>query len=395
MKNKPRIAVITKYFSPVTAGIETNIQETYRELAHMGWDVTIYTSRDTLSQKNVLPEKEVVMGLKVVRLSHLRFPLLLQVPGVADLLCLHNFNVFPHALLYLSIWLRRLMGMPTPGVFMTPHGGYTPEWPTFSSPVRLLKKYYHAGLGKFFLNTLTGQIRAISTWEHDELVRCGIQKSSLVTIPNGLSSEALSGSTRAITPAVRQLVEQSGDYLLAIGRLAPIKNYHTVLRALALVKSPSLKLLIIGPIEDRDYLRYLEHLAKSLGLSDRLVLGGVVRGADKYYLIRHARAFLHLSRWESFCNSAYESMSQKTLTIVADNTALSSLVQDGVTGIKVKTFDYQALAKVLSSLSSPQGKKLVSQIKTNLAKTHFNSWSDTAKLMGSAYQKLLRSYVQK
>jgi len=163
---------------------------------------------------------------------------------------------------------------------------------------------------------------------------------------------------------VRQLVEQSGDYLLAIGRLAPIKNYHTVLRALALVKSPSLKLLIIGPIEDRDYLRYLEHLAKSLGLSDRLVLGGVVRGADKYYLIRHARAFLHLSRWESFCNSAYESMSQKTLTIVADNTALSSLVQDGVTGIKVKTFDYQALAKVLSSLSSPQGKKLVSQIKT-------------------------------
>ena len=41
-----RLHVITRYFYPVAAGIETNILETYSILASRGWDITIHTSKD-------------------------------------------------------------------------------------------------------------------------------------------------------------------------------------------------------------------------------------------------------------------------------------------------------------------------------------------------------------
>ena len=41
-----KIHVITKYFYPVAAGIETNILETYSVLVKKGWDVTVHTSKD-------------------------------------------------------------------------------------------------------------------------------------------------------------------------------------------------------------------------------------------------------------------------------------------------------------------------------------------------------------
>ena len=45
MKNTQphKIDIVVKYFYPVTAGIETNIMETYRFLVENGWDVTLHT----------------------------------------------------------------------------------------------------------------------------------------------------------------------------------------------------------------------------------------------------------------------------------------------------------------------------------------------------------------
>jgi CO dehydrogenase/acetyl-CoA synthase epsilon subunit len=56
---KPTIHVITKYFYPVAAGIETNILETYSKLASK-WDITIHASADEYLYKNSNMKKPTI-----------------------------------------------------------------------------------------------------------------------------------------------------------------------------------------------------------------------------------------------------------------------------------------------------------------------------------------------
>src|SRR3989344_961474 len=96
---KKKINAIVKFFYPVAAGIETNMLETYSILAKKGWDVTIYTTKDTHIEKNLLKDKETIRGLKVVRLRYWQFATLKFNWRQADLIAIHNFNLLPQILL--------------------------------------------------------------------------------------------------------------------------------------------------------------------------------------------------------------------------------------------------------------------------------------------------------
>lgn len=110
MKQK-HIDVIVKYFYPVAAGIETNIIETYSVLAKKGWSVTIHTSKDTLTEKNILLLKENIRGLTVKRYPYKWYGYIPSINwATTDLVCLHNFNIVPHGYLLFYSWIRSLLG---------------------------------------------------------------------------------------------------------------------------------------------------------------------------------------------------------------------------------------------------------------------------------------------
>ena len=71
---------------------------------------------------------------------------------------------------------------------------------------------------------------------------------------------------------------------------------------------------------------------------------GVIRGIDKYYLMRHAIAMVHMALWESYGNVLREGMSQGLICITSNVYNMPLLVKDGTNGFLVPSGDYKLMA---------------------------------------------------
>ncbi len=386
MHQRNKIDVIVKYSHPVAAGIEVNTLETYSVLAKEGWEVTFHTSKDTLTEKNVLQDEEMHRGIRIRRY---RFGWLGYFPQIdwatTDVVCLHNFNVLPHFILMVRVGLLKLCGRKTFGFFLTPHGGFNPEWSIFPQGVALIKRWYHYTLGAFMINCSMDGVRAVSEWERIEMVKHGVKESLVKVISNGLENEAFLDVDQAASKEVKKAVEGYGRYIIQVGRVYPIKNYETTIRALALVPS-DVKYLIVGPPAGEVYRATLERLIGELGLKERVIFAGVVRGVDKYYLIKHAAMMVHMALWESFCNVVHEGMSQGLVCIVADNTALPLLIQDGVNGYCLSTKDHEKLSeRIRFVLKRSDSEEIIEMRRRSIEFGRKNSWSEVAARMAMFY----------
>ncbi len=391
MSSKKVVQVIEKYFIPVTAGIEVNMHETYKVLAREGWDITFHTSKDTLTERNVLPDNEVISNMSVRRYKFGQFGYFPTLDwDRSDYVCLHNFNIFPHFLIMGYSLLRKLLGKKHYKLILTPHGGFTPEWAVFPVTTRIIKYIYHFTLGTTLINLIVDGVRAVSEWEKAQIVSKGVNKDKIVVIANGLEDEAFTDVDNLASKSIKETVGSLGKYILQIGRVYPIKNYETTLKALVNVL-PDVKYVIAGPIELNAHGKYMDKLKQmitDLGLSDRVVFLGVVKGVDKYFLIKHAQMMVHMALWESFCNVVHEGLSQGLVCIVANNTALPYLIKNGVNGYLINTFDSKSLAdKINFVLNDTSGEVTkIQESNRNLWLKH--SWIEVAHNMKNYYLSL-------
>ncbi len=390
-KTNKTIHIIVKYFYPVAAGIETNILETYSELAKEGWDITIHTSKDTLTEKNVLPDTDLIKNLKVKRYKNHWYG---YIPDIdwnnAGLLCLHNFNV-DHIFYFIFTAWKKILKQKTFGLVVTPHGGFNPEWSIYSKPVALLKQLYHFSIGTFLINHVVDRVRAVSEWEKAEIVKKGVKKEKVVTISNGVEPEAYLAIDNVASNEIKRKVKGFGNYILQIGRIYVIKNYETTIKALPLLPK-NVTFVIAGPIGNEGYLKELKTLIEKLDIQDRVKFIGVVRGVDKFYLMKHASMMVHMALWESFCNVLHEAMSQGQVCIAADNTALPYLIKDGVNGYLVPTKDYKQLSeKINYVLLNSKNKQIIKMQARNRALGLKDSWVNTAQKMETTYENLLKN----
>jgi glycosyltransferase involved in cell wall biosynthesis len=379
---KGKIDVITKYFYPIAAGIETNILETYSVLAKRGWDITIHTSKDTYLKKNHLPSHETIRKLKIKRylFNSEVYGYMPEIDwGKTNIVALHNFNVSHMRILFKILWLK-INREKKFKLIITPHGGFNPEWKIFDLPTRIMKFVYQYTLGVLLAKLTSDGFRAVSVWERKEMVKKGLSPEKIEVISNGLENEAYMDVDKLASLEIKKIVKHSGKYLIQIGRIYPIKNYETVIRALPSIPK-EVNYLIVGQDEKSlDYKQGLVNLAKELGVNDRLKFLGVIRGVDKYYLIRHAKAMVHMAIWESFCNVVHEAMSQGTVCIVANNTALPLLIKNRKNGYLVNTHDHKILAKTINKILSHKNMEEIMKIKTN--EKNFvknNTWTKTAE----------------
>lgn len=391
---KLKAVVITKYFYPVAAGIEVNIRETYKKLLKMNYDISIHTSTDTLTQKNVLStKKEIIEGLHVQRYP---FGLFGFSPKIdwdnTDLICIHNFNVVPHLFILLRILALKSVGRKQFKVLLTPHGGFTPEWSIFSPTVKFLKKLYHNTIGVLLINSTVDIFRAVSEWEKAEVIKLGIRPNLVKVISNGIEDSAFGNVKKLATPSIKKTVADLGTYIIQVGRIYPIKNYETTIRAMVNIPK-EIKFVIVGPAQDNDdYQESLKSLAKQLGLEKRVIFLGVIQGYDKYYLIKHAQMMVHMAIWESFCNVVHEGMSQGLVCIVANNSALPFLIKNGVNGYLVDTHDSDTLAKRITYIFNNKQSPEINYIRTfNKTQALQHSWTKTAKKLADELESLFNT----
>ena len=219
------VEVINKYFYPVAAGIETNTLEVYSNMAKNGWNVTIHTSKNTLTEKDCLKREETIRGLKVKRYYFGNFGFFPEIDWKkTKCVALHNFNIFPHLFLLLYCLVLKILGRKEFKVFLTPHG-FTPYWSQFPKWLKVIKKIYQDTLGIFLINAVVDGVRAVSDWEKDEIIARGVNPKLVETISNGIENEAFINLEKFASHKIKTTVQQNQSYIIQIGRIHPIKNY--------------------------------------------------------------------------------------------------------------------------------------------------------------------------
>lgn len=384
-----KIDIVVKYFYPIAAGIETNVIETYSVLVEKGWDVTVHTSRDNHTQKNILQDSEVIRGIKVKRY---KFGIFGYDPKIdwdnTSIVALHNFDIFPHVRILFRSLYRKIFGKKKYALVLTPHGGFNPEWSMFSWVKFLIKFSYHYSLGVLLINSVVDGVRAVSEWEKVNMIKKGIKSKLVVVIDNGIEDEAYKDLDTLVTSDTKAMVKKFGKYVVQVGRIYPIKNYETTIQSLAKTKS-GLNYVIVGPISDEAYLLKLKKLIIELGLENRVFFVGVIRGVDKYYIIKNAQMMVHMAVWESYCNVVHEGMSQGLPCIVANNTALPLLIKDGINGYCVGTFDSLELSKKIDFVYENKDNAVIKDMqKANTEYCLGNSWREVAGRMENFYIKI-------
>jgi glycosyltransferase involved in cell wall biosynthesis len=224
------------------------------------------------------------------------------------------------------------------------------------------------------------------------MIKKGLKPSLVRVISNGIEDEAYLDVDQEASEDIKEKVKNFGRYIIQIGRVYMIKNYETTIRALT--NTPEdLKYVIAGPIGDNNYLKKLQKLVKDLNLEDRVIFLGVIRGVDKYYLIKHAQMMVHMALWESFCNVVHEGLSQGLVCIVANNTALPLLIKDGVNGYCVETRDSKKLAERINFVLNNKNTKLIKDMKqVNRAFGLQDSWESVADRMSELYSESISIY---
>ncbi|QLC24405.1 glycosyltransferase [Parasphingopyxis algicola] len=122
-----------------------------------------------------------------------------------------------------------------------------------------------------------------------------------------------------VTPAMLAVGERrmprrsQSSRFLAVGRLAPQKDYETMLYALAQIADRPWTLTILG---EGPMMSNLRALAAELGLAERIIFTGFV--ADPTPYLASADLFLLSSRWEGFPAAPLEAMAAGCDVVATD-----------------------------------------------------------------------------
>lgn len=135
--------------------------------------------------------------------------------------------------------------------------------------------------------------------------------------------------------------------ILGVGELGVRKDFATLLRAFAMVRSERrCRLMILGRGRQREELLAL---ADELGVADDFVLPGFV--ASPWPYMAHASVFAFTSRWEGLGFALIEALAMGTPVVSTDcPSGPAEILQDGRYGPLIEIGDHESLAGHLCEL---------------------------------------------
>ncbi|MAG37895.1 hypothetical protein CMI45_00710 [Candidatus Pacearchaeota archaeon] len=242
-------------------------------------------------------------------------------------------------------------------VFLVTHAPFVENDKTRSLLARIYLRFYYK---KVVLKNIKkfNKVIAITKWEIPILEKLGVDKRKIEYIPNGIPELFFS-----------QKKEKEENKILFLGRVAPVKNIETAIKAMRLVEDKKIKLEIVGPAE-KDYLKKLTKLVKKHRLESRIVFSeGIFEIKEKIRKIDSCKIFVLPSKSEAMPQSLIEAMAREKIVIASDNKGAKELVENGKTGHLFRIGNSKELAgkinKVLSAKESEKigdnAKKFVSQ----------------------------------
>jgi glycosyltransferase involved in cell wall biosynthesis len=145
-----------------------------------------------------------------------------------------------------------------------------------------------------------------------------------------------------------------------------------------------LELVGKGPDEKK-----MQHLAHQLGISDRVIFTGYIRNDVLPKIFDRFSVACYMSLSESFGVSAIEAMSCCCPVVTSDADGFTEVVDNGVTGIIVPKYDYQAAARAIQTFIDDPSKIITMGVAGRERVISKYQWSDNVDTMISIYKSIL------
>ncbi len=277
-------------------------------------------------------------GARELREAGVEFVSLGMRKGLAD----------PRGWLRFNHWLRST----APDVVHAhlPHAALLARWSRLAAPIPVLVDTLHSSatgtacrrLGYRLSDFLSDRVTAVS-----EAAACAhraaamVRRGKLVVLPNGVEPERWRSDGR-VRAAVRRELGFTDEFLwLAAGRLEPVKDYPTLLRAMANLPETA-RLVVAG---GGSLLADLSALAARLGVAGRVHFLGFVPEPERW--MQAADGFVLSSRWEGLPMALIEASACGLPAVATDAAGVREVLPDSPL---VPAADPAALAAAMARL---------------------------------------------
>lgn len=286
----------------ILGGVETHCEELFPLIAAKSFDVTVFCRtnyvRDNLSEYK---------GVKLLNISAPKVKSLEAIVHTFKSVIVAKFKlnadiVHIHAIgPALLVPLARLLGLK---VVFTHHGAdYERE--KWGSVARLALRF-----GEYLGCKFANEVIVISS-VINESIKAMYGRYDAHLIYNGVPKPVFIKTTNYLS----ELGVKPRQYIFAMGRFVPEKNFHQLIEAFSSLKDDDYKLVLTGDADhEGDYSLRLKKQAKE----NSVILTGFIKGDKLHELLTHARGFVLPSSHEGLPISLLEAMSYGLPIIASD-----------------------------------------------------------------------------
>jgi len=276
----------------------------------------------------------------------------LMVQGVAFLsLGMRRGLADPRGWIRYHRWLR--IEQPEVVHAHLPHATWLARWSRLAAPSRVLLDTLHSSatgtggrkLGYRLSDWLTDRVTAVSrATAEGHLAAHMVNPGKLSVLPNGINLDKWRPNREARPSIRRELGIQEEFLWFAAGRLEPVKDYPTLLRALVDLPEP-FRLVIagIGSLHQE-----LQSLARHLRVLDRVTFLGFESNVLRW--MQAADGFVLCSRWEGLPMALIEACACALPAVITDVPGTQEVLPCAQSGLLVAAGDASALHAAMTQL---------------------------------------------
>ena len=364
-KHRPRVLHVVRQYRPSIGGMETYVEELAARQTQ-DFEVQILTLNRVFGTEKVLPEREVLRGIEVIRVPFIGGKRAF-IPNVshslladADIIHIHGADQLMDTVSFMSRFTKA-------AVFMTTHGLFF-----HTEALKRVKQAYFRSITPQSLGRMT-EIFSCSGNDQAKLKEIGIESRFF---PN------------PIVPIENDLLCH-GDEFLYLGRLAENKRIDRLLTFIAYLKERGVHahLNIVGA--DQDNLGpSLRAEAAANTIADQVSFHGFVTHDELVQICRMCGYCISASSFEGFGMAMVEGMSVGLMPVMHRNEAFSEIHRRSGVGL---TLDFDRPQEAASLFLGWRDSITPTEREVARDFARQQSWETAAEEVRNSYLKALSS----
>lgn len=387
-----KVAIFSDTFPPQINGVANVVYQSAKNLTALGHSVWVFTVCQKSQSKSFWAEEKInVTILPSIPAGAYRGERLSLPVGKAfrrlkefqpDVIDIHT----PFGVGWEAVWAARKLKKPLVGTHHTFYDHYLKHIKADFNWVKKFSWKYTAMFYNFCDLVLSPSHSLAQT-----LTQKGLKKP-IEVLQNSIETDFfVPAPDKKTKDNLKKEFGIKGKSIVYMGRVSYEKSIDQVLKAFALLakKEPSLTLMIVGDGPEK---KKLEKLAAKLGIENKVIFTGLLRGENLVHALQASDIFVTASKSENMPLSVLEAMSCGLPVVAAGEKGLIEIIKDGVNGFLVTADNPSGLAKkILQLLNDESLLKEFSQASRTQAMNY--SKETVTKLLERFYKQVCQTKI--